>query len=62
MPIPLPILSSQCIAYADMIKRSHKSPKDYDNLKFMIESCTLNSGEKTYLREVLKRKFSALPY
>lgn len=34
---------------SEVIKRSHKSDLDYANLKYMIESSTLNHVEKSLL-------------
>lgn len=55
----LPIFSPDYAAFVDMIKRSHESPQDYANMKHMIETSTLNSGEKSLLLRQLDEKFSS---
>lgn len=62
MFIGLPIPSEKYREFSDAIKRSHKSDQDYANLKYLIESSTLNSVEKSLLLDQLKQKFSVLPY
>lgn len=57
--VPLPVFSPDYSAFVDMIKRSHESPQDYANIKYMIESSTLNSGNKSLLLHQLDEKFSS---
>lgn len=43
---------------SELIKRSHESEQDYQNLKHLIDSSALTLGEKMSLHQILNQKFS----
>jgi hypothetical protein len=56
--IPLPVFSPEYGAFVNMIDRSHESTQDYAQLKHLIETSSLNSGEKSLLLHQLADKFA----
>lgn len=45
---PLPVFSPEYGAFVNMIDRSHESTQDYAQLKHLIETSSLNSGENRF--------------
>lgn len=56
--IPLPVFSLEYRTFVNMIDRSHKGTQDYAQLKHLIETSSLNSGEKSLLLSQLADKFA----
>lgn len=55
---PLPVFSPEYTAFVNMIKRSHESTQDHAQLNHLIETSSLNSGEKSLLLHQLADKFA----